>query len=321
MIDLWKERWTGCNVYPVTVFTPDLEVDYDAMRSLFRFLIKGGVSGMSVCGHTGEGETLTLEEQKKIIKIAQEEVKGKVPICVGLHAHTTEQAIEMAKELEKTGVDAVMPLAPGFYLMDVRENPKPGIEYHKAVAKAVNLPMMFHQVYGTIDEYPVEAIQQIFREAENYVGVKLANGYNTRWFKIEADMRALRAIGRHNIALLPGTALASLWLWGADGTFTGYLNFDCERIVTLFNETRKEEIDIQKVRRLATDIHEMEAVMYVNPMVDLITRYKIACAAVGTIPRADVRPPKVALGDAEVKRIREACKKSGLIKSAERQAA
>ena len=26
-MDLWKERWTGCNVYPLTVFTSESDVD------------------------------------------------------------------------------------------------------------------------------------------------------------------------------------------------------------------------------------------------------------------------------------------------------
>ena len=44
----WKGRWTGINVFPITCFTPDLNVDYDAMRKLFRYLVNAGVAGQGV---------------------------------------------------------------------------------------------------------------------------------------------------------------------------------------------------------------------------------------------------------------------------------
>lgn len=286
----WKGRWTGINVYPITCFTPELEVDYDAMRKLFRYLVDAGVAGMGVNGHTGEGEVLTREEKKKIIRIAQEEVQGRIPITTGIHTHTIDEGIEEAKEMEKTGVDAVMILSPGLYLFNAMEDPRMGIAYHKAIAKAVNVPVVMHQSYDHqgLHEYPTWAFAKMFREIDNLVAVKLANGWDTKWLKLEADMQALRAIGRDNISLFPGTATMITALWGADGAFTGYAVFDPEGLIDLWNAVQRG--DLETARRIHFErILPLEAVIYVAPMVDLITKYKEVAYWRGLIPSARVK--------------------------------
>ncbi len=286
----WKGRWTGVNVYPITVFTKDLDVDYDAMRSLFRFVINAGVSGIGVNGHTGEGECLKREQKKKIIQIAREEVQGRIPICTGIHTHTIDEGVEEAREMEKAGVDTVMILAPAYYLLNTMEDPRYGIEYHKAIARAVNIPVVMHQSYDHQGacEYPTWAFAKLFREIDNLVAVKLANGWDTKWLKLEADMQAARAIGRDNISLFPGTASMITFLWGCDGCFTGYANFDPEGLIDLWKAAQKG--DLFGARKIHNErIRPLEEVIYAAPMVDLITKYKEVCYWRGLIPSARVK--------------------------------
>lgn len=286
----WKGKWTGVNVYPITVFTEDMKVDYDAMRSLFRFLVKAGVAGIGVNGHTGEGECLTREERIKVIQIAREEIQGKIPICTGIHKHTIDEGVEEAKALEKAGVDTVMILAPAYYLLNTMEDPRYGVEYHKAIARAVNIPVVMHQSYDHQGacEYPTEAFAKLFREIDNLVAVKLANGWDTRWLKLEADMQALRAVGRENISLFPGTTSMMTFLWGCDGVFSGYACMDPHGLIDLWNAVQKG--DLAEARRIHfTRIRPLEEVIYVRPMVDLITKYKEVCYWMGLIPRATVK--------------------------------
>ena len=286
----WQGKWRGINVFTVTVFTDQLEVDYDAMRSLFRFVIDNGVAGIGVNGHTGEGEILTIAEQKKIIRIAQEETMGRIPICTGIHAHTIDEGVEKAKEMEKTGVDCVQILSPGLYLFNASQDPRMGIEYHKAIAKAVNIPVVMHQSYdhAGLHEYPTWAFQKMFKEIDNLIAVKLANGWDTKWLKLEADMQALREVDRENISLFPGAATMMTALWGADGAFTGYAVIDPKGLVSLWNAVEKG--DLEGARRIHRErIRPIEETIYIAPMVDLITKYKEAAYWRGVIPRAAVK--------------------------------
>jgi 4-hydroxy-tetrahydrodipicolinate synthase len=311
----WKGRWTGVNVPTFTIFTPDFKVDYNATRLLFRHLVESKkIAGIAVNVHTGEGEVLTIEERKKIIEIAKDEIKGKIPLTTGIHADTHEEGVRQAKEMEKTGVDALMILAPNIYLYDAREDPECGIEYHKAVAKAVNLPIVMHQVYGTPHEYPTDAFAKMFREIDNLVAVKLATGWQTAWFKFEDDLRAIREIPRDNISLFPGsiTLAALLSERGlTDGAWTGSGNFACEELSALFEASRQG--NIKEIENLHYRIRLVEDSLIEKPMVKLITRYKEIAYMLGLIPSATVRPPKMPLSDQEKRRLREVLGKAQML--------
>jgi 4-hydroxy-tetrahydrodipicolinate synthase len=308
----WKGRWTGVNVPTFTCFTPDFKVDYEATRALFRRLVgTTGIAGIAVNVHTGEGEVLTIEERKNIIEIAKEEAKGKIPVATGIHADTYEEGVKQAQEMEETGVDALMILAPNIYLWDAREAPEYGIEYHKAIAKKVKLPLVMHQVYGTAHEYPTDALAKMFKEIDTLVAVKLANGWHTRWTKFEEDLRALRAVGRDNISLFPGSQHFTTFLWGVDGAWTGFGNFAGEHLVALFNAARQGNVSEEK--RLYDKKYPLENALYGAPMVNLIARYKGAAYMCGLIPSPTVRPPKLPLSDQEKKRLREALEKAEML--------
>ena len=68
---------------PVTPFTPDLEVDHDALANLTRWLAEqDGVKGLVCLGHAGEGTYLTAEEQVAVVRTMVEHA-GDVPIIAG----------------------------------------------------------------------------------------------------------------------------------------------------------------------------------------------------------------------------------------------
>ena len=56
----------------VTPFHPDTEeVDEEALRGEVRALLDAGVHGLTVCGSTGEGHTLSVEESCRIARVAR----------------------------------------------------------------------------------------------------------------------------------------------------------------------------------------------------------------------------------------------------------
>lgn len=307
----WKGRWTGINIPTLTCFTPDQEVDYEATRALFRYLVGvQGVAGIAVNVHTGEGEVLTEEERIKVVEVATQEINGKFPLITGIHADNAKEGVRQAKEMAKLGVDGLMILAPNIYVWDAREEPEFGIEHHKAIAKSVNLPFVMHQVYGTAHEYPTEALAKMFREIPNLIAVKLATSQAT-FAKFEKDCRALREIPRDNISLFAGSKHFLTFLWGVDGAWSGQCNFLCEKSVALFNAVRLGNLDAAK--KLRDQLHIIERVLYIKPMVNLMTRYKEAASMLGVIPSPIVRPPKLPLRDTERDEILSALKAADML--------
>ena len=152
----------------------------------------------------------------------------------------------------------------------------------------------------------------MFREIDNLVAVKLANGWDTKWLKLEADMQALKAIGRENISLFPGGSFMITALWGADGVFTGYANFDPEGLIDLWNATQRG--DLEEARRIHKErIRPLEEVIYVAPMVDLITKYKEVTYWRGLIPSARVKH-RMPLEEGVRKKLYEGLEKTSLTK-------
>ena len=83
-------------------------LDEDATRKQFRYLLQHDIGALVVGGHAGEFECLDPEERKRVIQMAKEEAKGKVPIVGGVAGDSTREAIKKGLEAKKAGADAVL---------------------------------------------------------------------------------------------------------------------------------------------------------------------------------------------------------------------
>ena len=67
------------------IVTPfrDGEVDERALRDHIEWQIQCGIDGIVPCGSTGESATLTHAEHERVIKIAIEQTRRRVPVVAG----------------------------------------------------------------------------------------------------------------------------------------------------------------------------------------------------------------------------------------------
>ena len=97
----------GLTPAPVTPFTRDGRVDYDAIQRLGNWLGSiDGVKGLVVLGHAGEGTFLTQEEQANVIRAFVKSVDDKLPIIAGITGEGTEVAALEAKRAVAAGASA-----------------------------------------------------------------------------------------------------------------------------------------------------------------------------------------------------------------------
>ena len=78
----------------ITPMNPDGSVDYDGFRTLVRYQLEQGISGLVPLGTTGETPTLDESEEEKIIEIAMAEAGGKVPVILGAGSNSTRDAVK-----------------------------------------------------------------------------------------------------------------------------------------------------------------------------------------------------------------------------------
>ena len=90
----------------VTPFTND-GVNYKELKNLLDFQIQQGSDAVIVCGTTGEGSTMSLEEKKQVIKFTIENVHNQIPVIAGTGSNNTKDAIALskyAKEVRSIGL-------------------------------------------------------------------------------------------------------------------------------------------------------------------------------------------------------------------------
>ena len=164
--------FTGCGTALVTPFRADQSLDEATLRRLVRRQIDAGINFLVPCGTTGESPTLTREEHLRVVQITLEEAKGRVPVLGGAGGYNTREVIELARELERLGVDGILSVTP-YYNKPTQE----GLyQHYKAIAAAIRVPIIVYSVQGRTGVNVEPATLARLAAIPNLVGVKEASG-------------------------------------------------------------------------------------------------------------------------------------------------
>jgi 4-hydroxy-tetrahydrodipicolinate synthase len=149
-----------------------LSLDEETFRALVRRQIEAGIHFLVPCGTTGENPTLEPEEHHRVVEIALEEAKGKLPVLAGCGGYHTGEVVALARELEALGVDGILSVTP-YYNKPTQE----GLYQHfLAIANAVKIPIVIYNVPGRTGVNVEPATLRRLAEIDNIVGVKEASG-------------------------------------------------------------------------------------------------------------------------------------------------
>ena len=139
-----RTPFTGVGTALVTPFTTDGSLDEAAVRRLAKRQVEAGIHFLCPCGTTGEAPTLTHREKLRVVELVMEEAAGRVPVLAGAGGYDTREAIELARDLERLGVDGLLSVTP-YYNKPTQE----GLYQHfRAIAAATSLPIVLYNVPG-----------------------------------------------------------------------------------------------------------------------------------------------------------------------------
>lgn len=156
-----KSIFTGSGVALVTPFGEDDKIDFDVFGKLIEFQIANNTDAIIVCGTTGEGSTLTVDERLSLFRYAAEKIKGRVPLICGTGSNSTSFSLDLAKEAEKCGSDAHLMVTPYYnktsqnglikHYYELADNlQKPIIVYNVPSRTGMNITA---ETYGKIAEH------------------------------------------------------------------------------------------------------------------------------------------------------------------------
>jgi 4-hydroxy-tetrahydrodipicolinate synthase len=135
----------GLTPAPVTPFTRDGDVDYDAIQRLGSWLGSvDGVKGLVVLGHAGEGTFLTQDEQVRVISAFKDSVDGRLPIIAGITGEGTAVSVEEARRAVDAGASAGLVYPSHGWLRFGYQDGAPQDRY-KAIHEGSGLPLILFQ--------------------------------------------------------------------------------------------------------------------------------------------------------------------------------
>jgi 4-hydroxy-tetrahydrodipicolinate synthase len=149
--------WRGVFPAATTQFAADHSVDVPATLEHLDAMIEGGVHGIIMLGTVGENCSLEWHEKLALLSATVEHIGRRVPVLSGVAEYTTALACRFAEAAQQARVDGLMVLPGMVYKSDPRET----IAHFRAVAAAVDLPIM---CYNNPVSYGVDITPEMFAE-------------------------------------------------------------------------------------------------------------------------------------------------------------
>ena len=154
-----------------TAFTDDGAVDLDGTAAIAHHLVTHGHDGVVVSGTTGESPTCSVTESGEILRVVKDAVGDKATVVAGVGSNDTAHSIELARQAEKLGADALLLVTPYYS--------KPGqagvLHHFQQVIGATATPVVLYDVPGrTATQISLETYERI--KGDTVVAVKDAVG-------------------------------------------------------------------------------------------------------------------------------------------------
>lgn len=289
--------FTGAGVAIITPMNADGSINYDEFGRIIDNQIENGTDAIIVCGTTGEASTMTDEEHIEAIRFTVDRVAKRIPVIAGTGSNDTSYAIELSKQAEAVGADALLQVTPYYNKTSQR-----GLAAHfTAIADAVNIPII---LYNVPSRTGVSISIETYKECANHpniVAVKEASGNFSLAAQIAAHTDLVMYSGNDDQVL----ALLALGAKGVISVSSNVIPKEKHDMVALYLAGEHE-----KALELQKKYLDMENAMFidVNPI-----PVKEAMNMVGW-KAGECRLPLYKMEDAKIAKLRAELEKVGLIK-------
>jgi 4-hydroxy-tetrahydrodipicolinate synthase len=280
-----------------TAFTDDGAVDLDGTAAIAHHLVEHGHDGVVVSGTTGESPTCSVSETGEILRAVKDAVGDRATVVAGVGTNATAHSIELARQAEKLGADALLLVTPYYN--------KPGqagvLHHFRQVVAVTGTPVVLYDVPGrTGTQISLETFEQI--KGDTVVAVKDAVGDFARGVE-------LMQLG---YAVYSGDDIANLgWLaHGASGVISVVGHVAGRQLRSMIEDF----LDGNTVAALKTYQRLLPATRAIMGVPNYgATTAKACLQLLGVLDNRNVRGPLVPLTDDEVAALRAGLEASQLL--------
>lgn len=269
----------------VTPFDAAGDVDADALATVVDNCVDAGLDGLVPCGTTGEFASLTDDEWERVVETTVD-VGGDVPVVAGVADTSVSGVLDRLDRASRAGADAGLVTPPYFHTA----NDPAGTEaFLRAVADDAALPLFLYDIPAcTGAKLDVDTALALAGH-DSVVGIKDSSGEFSAFLDLVRRAPESSAVLQgFDDQFVPSVA------FGADGAINALSGAIPEVYVAARDALAAG--DHEEARRLHEDaVAPLFAHCYDHGFAPVT---KVAVAARGWIPSAEVRPPLVALEEA-----------------------
>jgi 4-hydroxy-tetrahydrodipicolinate synthase len=208
-------EWSGVFHIMATPFTDGGELDASGLPRLVEAALATGITGVTLLGIAGEAHRLTDEERRRVVEGVVKEVRGRVPVVVGVSASGTHLATSFTRMAQEHGADGLMVAPPtGLKNLDAVA------EYYRTVAAAAAVPLVLQDEPVTTQvTMPAAFMARLCEEIPAIEAVKIEEAPTL------PKITRLRELLSRRVAIFGG--LGGVYFFeelsrGADGAMTGF---------------------------------------------------------------------------------------------------
>ena len=124
------------------IYDENDNIDVEKIKALVRVYKSLGVKGVYACGSTGEGFLLSTEERKQVAKAVKEAAGDDFTVIVHIGCASTKESIELAKDCESLGVDAISAVPCVYYHLS-----EESVKLHwNSIIESTSLPFIIYNI-------------------------------------------------------------------------------------------------------------------------------------------------------------------------------
>jgi len=214
----------------ITPLDQQEQINEAAIRSLVNRFVSAGVHGLFCLGTNGEFFTLTNDEKLRVASIVIEEAAGRLPVYVGAGCTSTAETIQLTKQLEAAGADALSIITPYFLSYTQQEL----LVHYQSIAAATELPIVLYNIPARTSNALQPKTVAKLAAIPNIVGIKDSSGsFDTILQYIEQTP--------DSFSVLAGTdsLILSTLMAGGRGAIASTANIFPEQVVAIYECWKK----------------------------------------------------------------------------------
>jgi len=152
-----------------TPFNARGEIMEDAFVALFEFLLARGASCVCIAGDNGESWALSAAERGRLVRLAKDTAKGRVPVMMGISAPTIDAALAYVHAAEENGADVLLSM-PQTYVLKATQA-ELDARFDK-ISSATELPLVLYNSPRRMGfSLGVDQIERLL-DHHNIIGIK-----------------------------------------------------------------------------------------------------------------------------------------------------